>query len=133
MAPAKLQTNPRKWLPSRWAHLRDRIKDRGLNDQHAELIKGFFDGQPWVPDLEEAPAGWHKYLDKQGLLICGEGEQWKTLYTPSIPGRPRPESVDLDEWEARGRKPPESPPVTPSPETSATAPPAQGVGDLPKD
>jgi hypothetical protein len=80
------------------------MKDRRANDRHAELIKAFFESQPLVPDLEEAPAGWHKYLE-QGVLICGEGEHWKTLYTPSNPGRPRPKSVDLDEWKKRGRKP----------------------------
>ena len=78
--------------------------DRKVNAHHAELIKAFFDSSPLVPDLQEAPQGWHKYLE-DGLLLCGEGEFWKTLYTPSAPGRPRPNSVNLDEWEAPDRKP----------------------------
>jgi hypothetical protein len=80
------------------------MKDRAVNAHHGELIKAFFDSEPWVPDLQEAPDGWHKYLE-ENLLICGEGEYWKTLYTPSYPGRPRRKSIDLDEWERRGRKP----------------------------
>jgi hypothetical protein len=103
MASIRLQVNPRKWLPGRWDHLRLRLKDRQVNEHHAGLIRIFFDSQPWVPDLAEAPDGWHKYLGPN-LLICGEGEYWKTLYTPSHPGRPRPKSIDLDEWEKRGRK-----------------------------
>jgi len=80
------------------------MKDRMVTHHHAELIKAFFDSQPWVPDLEEAPAGWHIYLERE-LLICGEGEFWKTLYTPSHRGNPHPKSIDLEAWAKRGRKP----------------------------
>jgi len=72
------------------------MKDRMVNYRHAQLIKAFFDSQPLVPGLDEAPAGWHIYLDRE-LLICGEGEFWKTPYTPSNPGNPPPESVDLNQ------------------------------------
>ena len=47
--------------------------DRRVNAHHAELIKTFFDSEPFVPDLQEAPGGWHKFLEGN-LLICGEGE-----------------------------------------------------------
>ncbi|MGB2604754.1 MAG: hypothetical protein WBC78_14240 [Candidatus Sulfotelmatobacter sp.] len=52
---------------------------------------------PAAPDLEEAPQGWHKFLDS--FTICGEGECTKTLFTIYAPGKPRRNSVDLDAWE----------------------------------
>jgi len=82
MPPVKLENNPRKWLPGRKEHIKQRMKDRKLQARDADLIKAFFnsDGEPpLVPDLAEAPAGWHKYLTHQ-LLICGESNQWKGNY-----------------------------------------------------
>jgi hypothetical protein len=57
-----------------------RMFDRKVNARHAELIKAFCDSAPWIPALNEAPDGWHKYLEDD-LLICSEGEFWNTLYS----------------------------------------------------
>jgi hypothetical protein len=58
---------------------------------------------PYAPDLVEAPDGWHKVF--QSFTVCGEGECLKTVYTIYAPGNPRPKSIDLDQWEKRGRRP----------------------------
>jgi hypothetical protein len=55
---------------------------------------------PQAPDLDEAPAGWHKRF--KSFIVCGEGECIKTLFTIYAPGQPRRNSVDLEEWENRG-------------------------------
>jgi hypothetical protein len=51
---------------------------------------------PKAPDLEEAPEGWHKFFDS--FTICGKGECIKTLFTIYAPGKPRRNSIDLDNW-----------------------------------
>jgi hypothetical protein len=48
---------------------------------------------PEAPGLEEAPEGWH-----ESFTICGEGECIKTLFTIYAPGKPRRNSIDLDNW-----------------------------------
>jgi hypothetical protein len=59
-------------------------------------LDAWLKARPLAPDLEEAPQGWHKNFGS--FLICGEGDCIKTLYTIYAPGKPRPKSVDLDEW-----------------------------------
>jgi len=54
---------------------------------------------PEAPDLQEAPGGWHKVF--HSFTICGEDECIKTVFTIYAPGKPRRNSVDLDEWEKR--------------------------------
>jgi hypothetical protein len=51
---------------------------------------------PEVPNLDEAPEGWHKYFDS--FTISGEGECVKTLFTIYAPGKPRKNRICLDEW-----------------------------------
>jgi hypothetical protein len=103
--------------------LKDRLKDRRFKPEYSEVLKDWFATDPYAPDLVESPkdVGWHKYFPQiPGLLITGEGEYWLSLYTPYERGTPRPRSVDLDEWEKRGRKPKASVPTPePPPKTSA--------------
>ncbi len=106
--PVKIQNNPRHWPVGVRQHLKDRLKDRRFKEEWSEVLKAWFSSNPEAPDLAESPSGrgWHKhFLEVPGLLITGEGQYWLTLYTPFEQGNPRPKSVDLDEWEASGRKP----------------------------
>jgi len=64
-------------------------------------LDAWLKGNPYAPDLAEAPDGWHKFFDS--FTVCGEGACIKTLYTIYAPGNPRPNSVNLEEWEKRGR------------------------------
>jgi hypothetical protein len=87
-------------------HLRKRVDDRHFIAPMAIELDAWLKRGPYAPDLNEAPQGWHKCFDS--FTICGEADCIKTLYTIYAPGNPRPKSVDLDEWERRGRKPPMS-------------------------
>lgn len=64
------------------------MKDRMVSYRHAELIKAFFDSQRLLADVEEAPAGWHIYFDRE-LLICGE-VSFGRPYTRLRIGKPVP-------------------------------------------
>jgi len=58
-----------------YAHLLERVQQRGITgEQLAELI----DWLDWQPDV---PAGkWFKRFS--GMIVCGEGELVKTFLTP---------------------------------------------------
>jgi hypothetical protein len=53
--------------------------------------------RPLVADLLESPAGWHKLFSS--FTVCGEGEFLKTIFTIYAPGKPRRNSVNLDQWQ----------------------------------
>ena len=84
-------------------HLRKRVDERQFIAPMAFELDAWLKGGPCAPDFAEAPDGWHKFFGS--FTVCGEGECIKTLYTIYVPGDPRPNGVDLDEWEKGGRKP----------------------------
>jgi hypothetical protein len=47
-------------------------------------------------NAKDGAPGWHKFF--HSFTICGEGECIKTLFTIYSPGKPRRNSLDLDEW-----------------------------------
>jgi hypothetical protein len=67
----------------------------------AEELDSWLKTGPSAPDFNESPsgAGWHKRFGS--FTILGEGECIKTVFTIYAPGKPRPHSVDLDEWAAK--------------------------------
>jgi len=69
----------------------------------------------WLKSGPLAPEGWRKeFKNLTGgwtFRVCGEGECPKTVYTIYVKGDCRKGAVDLDEWEARGRKPAGSDPM----------------------
>jgi hypothetical protein len=104
MASVKIQTNTRHWPSGVREHLKERLADRRFKVEWASILQAWFSTNPEAPDLQEAPQGWHKCFPQvPDLLICGEGQFWKTLYTPFERGNPRPRSIDLDEWQKRKR------------------------------
>ncbi|MGA7219744.1 MAG: hypothetical protein WBX38_15595 [Candidatus Sulfotelmatobacter sp.] len=62
----------------------------------AEELDAWLKSGPFAPDLNDAPSGWHKNF--VSFTILGEGECIKTVFTIYAPGKPRPGSVDLDQW-----------------------------------
>jgi hypothetical protein len=80
-------------------HLRDRVDKRQFLAPMALELDAWLRSGPEAPDLEEAPEGWHKLFN--AFTICSEGECIKTLFTIYAPGKPRRNSVDLDEWKKR--------------------------------
>jgi len=105
MAAIKIRT-PRDFKCRNYReHLRQRIDERQFIRPMSKEFDAWMKTGPSAPDLVESPAGqgWHKRFDS--FLILGEGECVKTVYTIYAKGNPRPNSVDLDEWEAQGRKP----------------------------
>ena len=78
-------------------HLRDRVDQRQFLARMALELDVWLKTNPEAPDLEEAPYGWHKLFDS--FTVLGEGECIKTVFTIYAPGRPRPGSADLDEWQ----------------------------------
>lgn len=84
-------------------HLRKRVDERTFLGSMALEIDAWLRTGPYAPDLAEAPDGWHKFFSS--FTICGEGEHIKTVYTIYAPGKPRPNSVDLDKWKQRGQQP----------------------------
>lgn len=94
-------------------HWLERVDERKLVLPMALELDAWLKAGQFAPDLEEAPDGWRKQFPNVtggwAFTICGEGECLKTLYTIYTPGDCRPGTVDLDEWEARGHKPPPPP------------------------
>jgi hypothetical protein len=84
-------------------HMRQRIDERTFLRPMAEELDVWLKSGPWAVDLEESPSGWHKHFGS--FTVLGEGECIKTVFTIYAPGNPRPQSVDLDEWEKRRGKP----------------------------
>jgi hypothetical protein len=77
-------------------HLRDRVDKRQFLAPRALELNEWLMSSPEAPDLQEVPEGWHKFFDS--FTICGEGDCIKTLFTIYAPGKPRRNSIDLDEW-----------------------------------
>jgi hypothetical protein len=65
----------------------------------AEELDAWLRTSPYAPDLEDAPSGWHKNFTS--FTILGEGECIKTVFTIYAPGKPRPDSIDLDVWKKK--------------------------------
>lgn len=56
-------------------HLLDRIQDRKIPAPQLELLAGWLDSEPEVPDGE-----WYKRFSS--MTVCGEGELIKTFLLP---------------------------------------------------
>ena len=59
-----------------YAHLLDRVQQRGISAQQLRLMLRWMDAQPEVPD-----GRWFKRFPE--LIVCGEGELIKTFLLPS--------------------------------------------------
>jgi hypothetical protein len=92
----KLQTDPRKVPTDVYQHLLVRMKQRQFLPPMAKELAEWFAQNPDVPDLNEAPKGWHREFSSFTILC--EGPYWKSLYTIYHQGTPRQGSVDWDVW-----------------------------------
>lgn len=61
--------------PALLQHLLDRIQDRRVGARQLELLAGWLDGEPEVPD-----GPWYKRLP--GVIVCGEADLIKTFLLP---------------------------------------------------
>jgi hypothetical protein len=91
----RLQTDYHKYPSAIREHLIERIRNRRFVRTMAEDLAEWLRTRPLVPDLREAPAGWHKTFSS--FTICGEGEFLKTMFTIYAPG-------NSATWEHRSRK-----------------------------
>ncbi len=103
MAAVKIQPPKHSKCLKYREHLRQRVDERKFLRPMAEELDAWLKSGPYAPDLTESPAGmgWHKRFSS--FVILGEGECIKTVYTIYAPGKPRPDSIDLDEWERKRR------------------------------
>ncbi|MBZ5630409.1 MAG: hypothetical protein LAO06_16235 [Acidobacteriia bacterium] len=101
MSPVKVRTDIRNYPPAVREHLVKRIDERTLLKPMAEEFAVWLRSEPYAPDLEEAPAGWHKAFSS--FTVLGEGELIKSLYTIYAPGKPRRGSINLDQWQPNQR------------------------------
>ena len=61
--------------PALYAHLLERVQERGISGQQLALLVSWLDTQP------EVPLGkWFKRFPS--LIVCGEGELIKTFLVP---------------------------------------------------
>lgn len=58
--------------PALFQHLLERIQSRQIPGDQLELLAGWLEGNPEVPDGE-----WHKAFPK--LVVCGQGALIKTF------------------------------------------------------
>ena len=61
--------------PALFQHLLDRIQQRGIAANQLQLLIGWLDTEPEVPD-----GAWYKRFSR--MILCGEGELVKTFPLP---------------------------------------------------
>jgi len=80
-----------------YEHFIQRALEREFVASMAIELNDWLKTKPVAPDLMEAPSGWHIHFSS--FTICGEGDCIKTLYAIYAPGKPRRNSIDLNDWE----------------------------------
>lgn len=61
--------------PALFAHLLDRVQQRGITADQLAALAAWLDERPVVPDGK-----WYKRFS--GMIVCGEGEFVKTVLLP---------------------------------------------------